>query len=139
MDSLLAILFHRAAATLYLFYVIWGFIALSGFGVMPITEGAGALIGRVVFPFIVIVSAGLAALGATFWPNLARMELFAGSAFCMSLVIYLYFVVTRAIGGEGSWSGFVVLLSILVIPAARTVVVIVLLFRQAHPEQQLGA
>lgn len=136
MDHILAMLFHRAAATMYFIYMLWALFALT-FGIMPITEGVGAIIGRVIFPIIVLISSSLAAFGATFWPNMARLELFAGSAFVMGLLIYLYFVFIRILSGEGSWASLVVLFSILVIPAARTVIIIIFLLRQAHPEQEL--
>ena len=136
MDHILAMLFHRAAATMYFIYMLWALFALT-FGIVPITEGVGAIIGRIIFPVIVLISSSLAAFGATFWPNMARLELFAGSAFGMGLMVYLYFVFMRILEGEGSWAGFIILLSILVVPVARTAIIIIFLLRQAHPEREL--
>lgn len=137
MDTILATMFHRSAATLYFLYTLWACIALIT-GIMPLTEGLGDLIGRLVFPVLVLCTAGPAGIGASFWPNMARLELFAGSAFVMALLIYLWFIGARILTGEGTWAGLIVSLSYLVIPAARTVLVIILLLRQAEERKLQG-
>ena len=137
MDSVLAVLFHRSAATLYFIYSLWAISALV-VGILPITENLGSTIGTLVFPLLIVLTAAPAGIGATFWPNMARLELFSGSSFCMVLLIYLYFIGARAVTGEGNWAGLLVSLSFLVIPVARTVIVTLLLLRQAEERKIQG-
>lgn len=131
MDTILATLFHRSAATLYFIYALWATFALV-FSVIPVTQGLGAFSGQLVFPLLVFATSAPACFGATFWPNMARLELFSGSGFVMGILIYLFFVFQETVLRAGNWAGFIVLLSILVIPAARTAIVIVFLLRQAE-------
>ena len=137
MDTILATMFHRSAATLYFLYALWAAVALVT-GIIPITEGLGNFIGRGVFPLLVMVTAAPAGLGAAFWPNMARLELFSGSAFVMTLLIYLWFIGSRTLSGESNWAGFVVSLSYIVIPLVRTILVIILLLRQAEERKLQG-
>ena len=137
MDSVLAMLFHRSAATLYALYALWALIALF-MGFPSIEEGLGRTIGNLVFPVLVLSTTIPAGVGATFWPNMARLELFAGSAFAMTMLIYVIFAFVAAFNGSGTWQGAEILLTILIIPVARTVIVIVLLLRQAEDRKIQG-
>ena len=137
MDTILATMFHRSAATLYFLYFVWASIALVT-GILPLTEGLGEMIGRLLFPVLVLITAGGAGVGASFWPNMARLELFAGSAFVMTLLIYLWFIGARVLSGESNLAALIVSLSYVVIPTARTVLVIILLLRQAEERKLQG-
>lgn len=128
-NDVLATLFHRSAATVYAIYCAWAIIAFIA-GLPTISEGLG-LSGQLVYSVLTLATAAPACIGATFWPNLARTELIGGSAFVTTIVIYLYFILQNILFGEGSWAGLVLILSVAVLPAARTVIVIILLLRQA--------
>jgi hypothetical protein len=139
MDTVLATLFHRSAATMYGIYTLWAIVAFIT-GIIPIIDGFGTLIGRVIFPALILITAALSGIGASFWPNMARLELFAGSSFVMALIIYIVYIGARVVSGESgsSWAGFIIATSYLVIPTARTVLVIILLLRQAEERKLQG-
>lgn len=130
MNDVLAVLFHRSAATLYLIYVFWAAISIVG-GIPSVIHGLGGL-GQIIFSVIVICTAGPACFGATFWPNMARLELFAGSSFIMSMLIYIFFLIQSTIQYGSSISSIFLALSFLVLPIARTAIVIVFLLRQTQ-------
>lgn len=138
MNDILAILFHRLAATVYLPYFIWA--ALATFSVlgsfkeqMPHDQVYLAL-----FVVAVLVTSGASCFGATFWPRLARLELFTGASFVGLLVFYLGFalvdIFNNPIPSDIRIANWVLLLSILVLPICRTIVVVLLLLRQAKEE-----
>lgn len=130
MNDMLAVLFHRSAATLYLIYATWAVISIA-LGIPSIISGIGDT-GQIFFSLLVLFTAGPACFGSTFWPNMARLELFSGSAFVMTMLIYLFFQVQYAIYTENSWAGVVISLSFLVLPIARTAIVITFLLRQTQ-------
>jgi hypothetical protein len=135
MNDLLAILFHRTAATMYAIYALWAIVSIIG-GLPSITHGLGDL-GQITFSSLVLITSAPACFGAVFWPNMARMELVFGSGFTMTIIIYLYFLISRLIAAGGSWAGFILVFSILVMPVARTSVVIIFLLRQAESRKRI--
>lgn len=125
MDSILATLFHRGSATLYLMSTLWGVaFLLSGRNFPDLWS--------LFLPVAVIVAAPIACLGATFWPIFARLEMVAGSSFVGLVVVYTLFTTWRAIVGFTPWSGVFVLLAMLVFPVARVAVICVFLLRQVR-------
>jgi len=135
MNDVLAILFHRLAATVYMLYGLWATITIVS-GIPPITQAEGDMY-QIIFSTLVLITTIPACVGATFWPVLARLELFAGSGFLGLTLLYLYFILQSVILGEATWSGFTLIWSIVILPASRTIVVIVLLLRQAHEREAL--
>lgn len=133
MNDMLAILFHRAAATIYLFYVGWGI--LQTWQGMPSLVRSNGQDWNTLFAVFIIATCAPACFGATFWPTFARLELIAGSSVVALLLVYMYFLTVSVIQGEASWSGWELLLSILVIPVCRTLAVVVFLMRQAENDR----
>lgn len=129
MNDILAVLFHRATATMYLIYSVWATISIV-VGIPTLADIQGSE-WQIYFSLSVLLTTAPAGLGATFWPAMARTELFAGSSFVAGMLIYLFFSFQRAISGEGSWAGAVILISIIVIPLARTAVITIFLMVQA--------
>ena len=131
MEAILASLFHRASATIYACYVVWSIVAI--FNGIPSLVAANGSQWQVLFSIAVAITATPAMFGATFWPLFARLEAFAGSAFVGLILLYIGFLVANQLAGvgTGSWAGVFLIMSILVIPGCRCVVVIVFLMRQA--------
>lgn len=139
MNDVLAILFHRSAATVYMLYALWAivsFIPAPNTASPVTTEELGYMIGRVIFPLVVLILSTISGIGAIFWPVMARVELFAGSAFCASLLIYSVLTIGRAIEGTSSWSSVVLIFAVIVLPVARTVIVYLFLVRQAEERKR---
>lgn len=131
MEAILAALFHRASATIYMLYGLWAIIG-SIYGV-PSLIAANGVEWQTLFSIAVAISAAPACFGATFWPSFARMEAFAGTFFVGLILLYMGFLIANQVNqiGTGSWSGVFLIASILVIPTCRCVVVIIFLLRQA--------
>ena len=129
MNDILAVLFHRLAASVYLIYTLWAIVSIID-GLPSIIRERGDTF-QLAFSILVLLTTGPSCLGATFWPLLARIELFFGSSFVGLLILYLYFLVQNALYNTGSWPGFILIWSIIILPACRTVIVVILLLRQA--------
>ncbi len=129
MSDIFATLFHRLAATVYLIYSTWA--------VMVIINGVPSLLRQqgdqwtTIFAAFVLALAVPACIGATFFPQLARTELFAGAAFVALMFVYYYFLIVDTIGRHGSPTGVVLLLSVVVMPIARTAIIFYFLLKQA--------
>ena len=137
MDTILTSMFHRLSATLYLIYCIWAVIStIDG---IPSLARANGEQWQTLFSMAVFIFAAPSCFGATFWPSFARLELFAGAAFTTLLGIYIFFLFGNAIFHGGAWSGVVVIGSVLVVPLARLIIVIVFLLRQAEERKQMLA
>lgn len=132
MNDVLAVLFHRLAATVYLSYVLWGIVSLI-YGLPSIVRAQGAEF-QVLFSIGVIVTAAPSCIGSTFWPVLARLELFSSSGFISLLLLYGYFLAMNVIEHGGSPAGIFLIISAAVMPSCRAVVIVVLLLRQAKGE-----
>jgi len=138
MNDLLAIFFHRLAATVYLVYTIWAVMSTIT-GIPSLIRQNGDL-WQVIFSVMVFVTAGSSCFGATFWPRTARLELFAGSSFVSLIAVYVFFAIQNVVtGGDGSWAGVVLVFSVMVLPACRTVIVYLFLIRQAAEKKALEA
>lgn len=134
MNDILAILFHRAAATMYFIYALWGLFSLI-LG-LPTLNSIDGLDWQLVFSAAVLLTAIPAGLGCVFWPAMARTELYAGSSFVAGMLIYMYFTLQNLFTNNGgSWTSLILLLSIIVVPAARTVVITIFLLVQARAEK----
>lgn len=129
MNDILAVLFHRTAATMYFIYTLWAITSILT-GIPTVTNSIGDL-GQFTFSSLVLITAAPACFGATFWPSFARLELFAGSGFSMAILIYLYLIFHSIINSGSALAGFILIWSIVVLPVARTVIVIIFLLRQA--------
>jgi hypothetical protein len=134
MNAILAILSHRFAATVYLIYAIWAVVSIIT-GIPTIENEAGTSF-QLIFSSLVLIIAGPACVGAAFWPVLARLELFFSSGFLGLLVLYMYFVINNVINNGGSWAGSILVLSYMVLPGYRVLIIIVLLLRQAKEEKE---
>jgi undecaprenyl pyrophosphate phosphatase UppP len=130
MNSLLTVAFHRSAATLYMLYFLWG-VASTVKGAPSLVQTNGQT-WTTIFAVLIILTTAPACFGATFWPNYARLELFAGSSVSVLLAIYVVVLGYNAILGNNTWASVFLTLSILVIPTVRTVVVYLFLIRQAE-------
>lgn len=130
METILAAMFHRASATIYLCYFIWSVVAV--FNGIPSLQQANGTQWQTIFSIAVALTAAPATFGATFWPYFARLESFAGSAFVGLIFLYVGFLVAHQLSGDnGGWAGVIVVASLVVIPACRCIVVILFLMRQA--------
>lgn len=134
MDSVLAVMFHRLSATLYFIYAIWATVAVIA-GIPSLITANGEQ-WQTIFSIAVFIFAVPAAFGATFWPAFARLELFAGVLFTTLLAIYMFFLVGNALYHEGSWSGLVIIASVLVVPLCRLLIVGRFLIEQAEKRKQ---
>jgi len=129
METILSIMFHRLSATLYFIYAVWAVVAvING---IPSLVAANGEQWQTIFSIAVFIFAVPSCFGATFWPSFARLELFAGAAFTTLLAIYIFFLVGNALFNGGSWSGFVIIASVMVVPLSRLIIVILFLVKQA--------
>lgn len=130
-DKILAVLFHRSAATLYFVYFLWALFS-SIFGKFPSAiQGQGDFVAYV-FSLIVIPTAGLAFLGATYFPKFARLEMYAAASLVSLFVIYEAFILVTLINnGSNHFSSLVLNVSYLVIPVARIIFTYICLVKQA--------
>ena len=129
MESTLTNLFHRASAIIYFIYALWG-IAATIYGLPTLVEANGSQ-WQEMFSLAVAVVSAPAAFGAAFWPAFARLELIAGSSFVGLITVYIIFSVFYA----PTFASFVLLCSILVIPAARVYIIIRFLLEQSDAEK----
>jgi hypothetical protein len=136
MNAILAALFHRASASIYLCYVLWS--TISVFYGIPSLVAARGTDWQVLFSIAVVITAAPACFGATFWPSFARMEAFAGTAFVGLMILYVILLVGNQINnvGSGSWSGVFLILSLMIMPACRCVIVLIFLVRQAAAREK---
>lgn len=123
----IAMLFHRTAATVYLMYALWGIV--TGFGTSPTLDDYNSELFSNFFSLFAVLTTIPAAIGATFFPRTGRLEMYAASAFTGLMLVYLAFGLGRAITGESHWGSIILLLSILVIPIARFSFILLTLVR----------
>lgn len=129
-DRVLAILFHRSAATLYLIYGCWGLVSI--FGSIPTLVHFQGDVVQLVFSFLVMPMSFCAFVGALFFPAFARIEMFSAASLVTLVTIYEVFVFIAFLQGDVPHGvGFVLNLSHLVIPIARIVFIYVTLIKQA--------
>lgn len=123
----IAMLFHRTAATVYLLYALWGIV--TGFGTSPTLDDHNSELFSNFFSLFVVLTAIPASVGATFFPRTGRLEMFSASAFTGLMLVYLAFSLGRVITGEAQWGSIILLLSILVLPIARFSFILITLVR----------
>lgn len=134
MNDILAMLSHRFAATVYMLYAVWAIVSIIT-GIPTIVNEAGISF-QIIFSSVVLIIAGPACIGATFWPVLARLELFFSSGFLGLLALYMYFVINNVVNNGGSWAGTILILTYMALPAYRVAIITVLLLRQAREEKE---
>lgn len=130
-NEVLAVYFHRSAASIYMIYALWGILSI-GFSVQTIEEAIGAA-PQIVFAALVILITTPACIGAMFFPRTGRLELFSASPLAMLLAVYIGISIIDMIDG-GEWNhlpSVVLLISTLVIPIARAVFIYKTLTKQA--------
>lgn len=137
MDSILTAMFHRLSATLYLIYCIWAVVAIID-GIPSLAQANGEQ-WQTLFYMAVLVFAAPSCFGATFWPNFARLELFAGAGFTTLLAVYVFFLLGNAFFSGDALSYAVIVTSVLVVPLARLIIVIMFLLRQAEERKEMIA
>ena len=133
MNDILAVLFHRLAATLYLLYSLWAIVSIIT-GIPSISRLQGDTF-QLIFSSVVLITTAPACVGATFWPILARLELFFSSGFIGLLLLYMYFVIYNILFSHGSWAGSLLVVGYIVLPICRVVIITILLLRQAREEK----
>lgn len=134
MSDIFAALFHRLAATTYLIYSGWAVLVLLN-GVPSMVRQQGTDF-TTIFAVFVLLTVAPACFGATYFPQAARTELFAGASFIMLMIIYYFFLIQNTIETGGSWAGVVLLLSVVVMPIARTAIIIYFLLKQAKARKR---
>lgn len=135
MDSILATMFHRVSATMYLGFAAWAVVSAIYF--MPDLLGSGEQGFRAILAIGVLVVSLPACFGATFWPSLARMEAFFGAGLVGVLIAYLWDVVEDAFAGHDSWRTVTTVLIFLIVPMTRWSIVVLFLVRQAKVREIL--
>lgn len=130
-DKVLAVLFHRAAATLYLIYFLWGVSAIIG-RIPSLVEAQGDLFQTVFSALTAIVSI-LAFFGALQFPNRARLEMYSAASLATLVFVYGIFLAITFFDGFSPTYGpaFLLSLSYLVIPLSRVVFIYVTFVKQA--------
>ena len=134
MDSVLAMMFHRLSATLYFIYAVWAVVAVIA-GIPSLVTANGTQ-WQTLFSIAVFIFALPSCIGATFWPTFARLELYSGVLFTTLLFIYIFFLVGNALYHEGSWSGLVIIASVLVVPLVRLLIVCMFLLEQTNERKE---
>ena len=135
MSDVIATLFHRMAATVYIIYSAWASVAI--WSTLPaLTNLAGAQ-WATIFAVIFLGTTALSAVGAAFFPLLARLELFAGSAFAALLLVYFAFTLKAAVFDAGSWTAPLFVLGVAVLPSVRTLMILFFLLKQADTRKLL--
>lgn len=133
-DKVLAVLFHRSAATLYLLYALWGVASLFRYAPY-IMAGKGdlglSLIASLVIPIMLA-----AFIGALYFPIFARLEMYSSASFVTLLLLYAVFLLVGYFQGD-THNGIEIILTLsrLVIPSARIVFIYVTLIKQAEGTQ----
>lgn len=123
-------MFHRGTAVLYFVYIAWAVASIIG-GIPTLIQAQGDTF-QLLFSSLVLICTLPACIGATFFPLFARLELYAGVAFVSLMVVYLYFLIQRAISGESVIGvSAVVTVSYIVIPLFRSLIIYLFLLRQA--------
>ena len=135
MDSVLATMFHRVSAMMYLGFAIWASVSMLYF--MPDLLGPGEQGFRAILAIGVFLMSVVACFGATFWPSFARLEAFFGAGLVGVLVAYVWDVVEDALAGLDTWRVVSGVMIFLIVPTARLVIVTLFLIRQAKVREIL--
>jgi hypothetical protein len=135
---LMATLFHRGTATLYLGYTIWA-IASAIFGIPSLQQTQGE-IWQVGFSLLVFIACAPAAVGATFFPRLARLEMFAAASFVGLILFYVIelAVTGLASGDAGRPISAILIGTVMIFPAIRVVFIYFTLIRNEENRKVLG-
>lgn len=135
MNDMVAIYFHRLAATTYFAYAVWGGIStIKGVPSLVASQGQD---WTTIFSFCVLITTAPACFGATFWPAFARMEALFGSSVVALFILYLIIYSIQMVQGSVGISYTPLLASLLILPICRTIIVIAFLMRQADQRQEL--
>lgn len=135
-DKILAILFHRSAAMLYLIYAAWGLTSMFGFTPIIILTEAGEF--QRVFAVAIFAFSTAAFFGALFFPRRGRLELFAGAGVSALIAFYVGSLFLAGFMGNdpdaAKIPGAVYGASHLVVPIARTIFIYLTLIKKAAKE-----
>jgi len=135
-DTILAVLYSRTAATLYLIYFVWSVTALT-VGIPTVLRAQGDF-GLLVFAILVMATSAPMLVGASCFPRLGRLELYASSAFVVLALFYLVIVAINVLVGHGALAGFVLISSVLVVPLSRSAFIFWTLLR-SEPKPKAAA
>lgn len=137
-DKVLAVLFHRSAATLYLIYFLWG--STSIVGSIPTLVNTQGDFFQIFFSILVACVSLLAFFGALRFPILARLEMFSAASLATLVLVYEIFLAFALFQGDRAGLGpaFVLSLSYLVVPTSRMVFIYVTLIKQAGGKDAAG-
>jgi len=129
-DKVLAVLYHRSAATLYLIYFLWGIASI--FGSIPTLVEAQGDFFQIAFSTLVLPTAFCALLGATFFPKFARLEMYSAASLVTLVLVYEVFIALAFFQGDVARGvSFVLNSSFLVIPISRVIFIYLTLIKQA--------
>ena len=137
MSDIFAALFHRLAATLYLIYSAWAVVVVLR-GITSLTAQQGTE-WTTIFAGAVLLTVAPACLGASFFPRFANLELYSGAVFIALMGVYYFFLIRNTIETGGSEAGVILLMSVIVMPLARTVIIMYFLIKQAEARRQAAA
>lgn len=133
-DKVLAVLYHRSAATLYLIYALWG--VASVFGSIPTIVAAQGNLIQSFFSLLVAPISFTAFIGALYFPKLARLEMYCAASLVTLVVVYEIFVAIAFFqGNPPNGVGFILNLSHLVIPTSRIIFIYLTLIKQAEEKE----
>ena len=136
-DKVLAVLFHRSAATLYLIYSLWGITSI--FGSLPSIVAAQGDIVQIVFSLMVAPISFAAFVGALYFPKFARLEMYTASALFTLVGLYELVVFWQFTQGNPSYGPqFVLNISHLVIPGSRVLFIYLTLIKQAGDKENVS-
>jgi len=129
-NIILATLYHRSAATLYLVYVVWGVVSFAQLVPTHFIEQGSFF--QQVFSTAVTFAALIAMCGALFFPKTGRFELFAGSTVAILFLLYIVLIFIAVLNGDTDKLPTLVFgASHLVVPISRTIFIYLTLIKTA--------
>lgn len=118
-NEILAVYYHRSAATLYALYAAWGVAAFINNIPSFTTESSHDFFDF--FTTLVAPVAVAAFFGALYFPRTGRLELFAAAALATLVVVFLVLTGLSAVHSTDprAWVNFILNITHLVIPISR--------------------
>lgn len=123
-NEMLAVYFHRSAATMYMLYFVWAVVKFGTY--LPVMHLDTDVNFGDLFPLYIVPVALAACIGATFFPKLGRLEMFAASALVPLVLVYIIIGIVLNLDGlhPVHWDNVPLNLVHLVVPAARVVFIV---------------
>lgn len=130
----LAITFHRASVVMYLLFAIWGIASLRIS--LPAMMNPDFRAFDDWFSIYIIPASLAAAVGATYFPRMARLEMFSAGALVGLVSVFLGFVAWEAIvlGSDSAARNIWIDIALVVIPVSRIIIIFGSLVRAADQE-----